>query len=262
MKKSSFIVAIALTVAWSTVAPLTTPVSAQDDFSAVYGMDSTTGFNVLTNSMLTNQAFDRQFKNYYAERSKGRGGRGSRTVRGSGSRTALRGSTRFRPSLVARQRTLATIVAKARATNPQGAAALQRDFAKGDPIVAIAPALARYGLRTDDVADAMAAYLVSAWYGVRGSNQNPSRSSLRATRDQMRQVLLSNPAFASSSNATKQQMSDVLLLQTMVTDRLLTSAKGKPAQMARTQRAIRQGAFNTFKLDLSKMKLTASGLRS
>jgi hypothetical protein len=201
----------------------------------------------------------------HAERDAARLGRkskrSSRTIRSS-SQPLLRGSTRFRPSLMARQRTLASIVARARATDAQGATALERDFANGDPIVAITPALARYGLRTDDVADTTTAYLVSAWYGVRGSNQDPPRAILRATREQVRRALLSTPSFTSSSNAAKQQMSDALLLQLMVTDRLITSAKGNPAQMARAKNTVRQNALRAFKLDLAKMKLTSQGLRA
>lgn len=171
------------------------------------------------------------------------------------------GSTRFVPSSAARKRTLAGIVAKARTTNPQAAAALERDFAKGDPVVAIAPGLARYGLHTDDVADAMTAYLVSAWYGVRGSNEDPPRDKVRAVREQMQRVLLSTPSFGASSNATKQQMSDSLLLQLMVTERLVSSAKGDAANMDAVKNTIRQSVLKTLKIDMTKAELTSKGLQ-
>ena len=189
----------------------------------------------------------------------GRGSHGSRTA--SSTRSAVHGSTRFRPSAAVRQRTLTGLVNKARATNPQGADALQRDFAKGDPIAAIAPGLARYSLRTDDVADAMTAYLVSAWYGVRGSNEDPAPWQVRATREQVHRILLSSPQFASSSDQTKQQMADALLLQLMVTDRLVTSAKGDPSKMVSAKNTIQQAVLKTFQLDLTKAKLTEEGLR-
>ena len=249
MKKATLLVAAALCVT------ACSPTVQAQDLGGVYDMGQLSQSLSLGSMMHAQSERD-------AARLKGRRGQGNRVIRGGGSSTGLRGSTRFRTSLAARRSFLANIVAKARATNPQAAAALQRDFAKGDPIVTIAPALARYGLRTDDVADSMAVYLISAYYGVRGSTQDPSRSSLRATRDQMRRALLTTPSFASSSNAAKQQMSDALLLQTMVTNRLVTSAKGNPAQMASAKSSIRQGALKIFKLDLSKMKLTNSGLRS
>lgn len=214
--------------------------------------------NAIVSSRINAHVLDQAIR-----RNGGYGGEGSR--RGSritGSpRPVLQGSTRFLPSVAARQRTLAGLVSKARTTDPQAADALQRDFAKGDPIAAIAPGLARYGLRTDDVADAMTAYLVSAWYGVRGSNEDPPRAKVRATREQMHRVLLSTSSFASTSNEAKQQMSDAFLLQLMVTDRLVTDAKGDPSKMDSVKSTIGQTVLNTFKLDLTKMKLTDQGLR-
>lgn len=177
-------------------------------------------------------------------------------------RPVLSGSTRFRSNFAMRKHNLAQFVAKMRAVDPQGAASLQRTFAKGDPIATIAPGLRRYGLRTDDVADAAAAYLVSAWYGVRGRNDDPPLTQVRGVREQMRRVMLLVPAFVSASDAAKQQMAEAMLLQTMIADALVTSAKGKPAQMAKVKAAIGQGARNSFHLDLAKMKLTDSGLRS
>lgn len=177
------------------------------------------------------------------------------------SSTAPKGSTRFRPNFAIRERNLVEFVARVRAVDPQSAASLQRDFAKSDPIAAIAPGLQRYGLRTDDVADAAAAYLVSAWYGVRGRNDDPPYPQVLGVREQMRRVMLSVPAFVSASDVAKQQMAEALLMQTIITDTLVTSAKGNPAQMAKVQAAIGQGARNSFYFDLAKMKLTDSGLR-
>lgn len=190
-----------------------------------------------------------------AKRLRGRSGRATKK------NTVRTGSTRFQPSQAARQRNLAQFVAKIRQTSPTEAASLQQSFAKGDPIAAIAPGLRRYNLRTDDVADAATAYLVSAWYGVRGRNDDPSVAIVNGVRQQMRTVMLSTPGFVSASNATKQEMAEAMLIQTMVTDALITSAKGKPEQMAKVKAAINQGARNSFKLDLAKMKLSSRGLQ-
>ena len=226
------------------------PASAQDLDQAAFNNAMITRSQIIHN---TGGALDPlSVRDRYIKRG---GKAGTRT-----SRPKPRGSTRFRTSSATRRSLLASMVSKARAANPTAATALQRDFAKGDPIAAIAPVLARYGLRTDDVADSMAAYLVSSWYGVRGSNQNPTRAQVLATRNQMRRGLLLNPKFAAVSDATKQQLSDALLLQVMFNDRIITSAKTNPAQMASAKNSIRQGALAMFKVDLTKAKLTSNGL--
>ena len=252
MKKASFVVAVAVGAA------LCIPTAKAQDLGGALDPVMLGQGLVLSSTMHAHAERD-------AARLKGRRVGGSR-VGGSRSRPAssgrVPGSTRFRSSLAARRRTFASVVARTRAVNPQGAAKLQRDLAGQDPIATIAPALARYGMRTDDVADAMTVYLVGAWYGVRGSNQDPSRSLMRATRAQMSRALLSLPSFARASNTAKQQMSDTLLLQAIVTEQLIAAAKGNPTQMTRARNSIRQGALKTFKLDLLKMKLTSKGLKA
>ena len=258
MNKTSLLVAVALTATALTAAPLTAPASAQDYGTDSYGYDSI-GTNVLMNSMMDKHLMDKVIAR---QPQSGMGNKSSvsKTKVPPPKATAVRGSTRFRTDSAARKTMLAGLVAKARKTNPKAADALQRDLAKGDPIVAIAPALRRYGLRTDDVADSMAAYLVSSWYGVRGSNQDPARAYIQSTRAQMSRALLSAPGFAKSSNAAKQQLSDALLLQIMVNDRQLASAKGDAAKMAKVKSNIRQNVLQTLQLDLSKIKLTNKGL--
>ena len=188
----------------------------------------------------------------------------TKPARGSRSGTngqVVSGSTRFRPNMAARRRLVATWTAKTRAASPQIAANLKRDLAGREPIATIGTNIARFGLRTDDVADVMAIYLVSSWQATRGQVEDPSLASVRATRAQMQQVLLANRTFASSSNATKQQLADALLLQMVVDDQSVRIAKGNPAQMLRAQSSVRQSVLRTLKIDLSKLKLTNQGLR-
>ena len=107
----------------------------------------------------------------------------------------------------------------------------------------------------------MASYLVSSWQATRGYINDPSLASVRATLAQMQQVLLANRTFASSSNATKQQLADALLLQMVVDDQSIRIAKGNRAQMLRAQSSVRQSVLRFLKIDLSKLKLTDRGLR-
>lgn len=175
-------------------------------------------------------------------------------------RVAAKGSTRFKTNFAVRQRNLARFIADVRRVSPKEGVALQQNFAKGDPIAMVAPGLRRYNLRTDDVADAATAYLVSAWYGARGRNDDPPQIYVDGVRTQMRSAMLSIPKFVSASDSAKQQMAEMLLLQTMVTDALVTASKGNAAQMAKAKASIAKGASSSFQLDLAKLKLTSRGL--
>lgn len=261
MKTPLFVALVAL--AWSASAPLT-PVAAQyyDPMDSV-NMANQAAMTTL-NAHIAEQAKDPGYWN------RKRGGK-VRIIRKSGSRPIARGtsgvqtasgSTRFRFSSATRRGVLAAWVARVRAVDPPNADKLQRDLLKKDPIANVAPVFPRYGMHKDDVADAMTIYLVGAWYGVRGSNQDPPRALVRGVREQMREVLLSLPQFASASNADKQQLADTMILQAIGNESLVNGAKGKSGEMAKVKSLIRQTALKGFKLDLSKMKLTAQGFRA
>lgn len=265
--KATFFVAVALTAASITAAPFSAPASAQElNLGPI--IDPMTAANAAATDAAGSDAYERKLGRvkgraaYEREmrRLRSQQGAGGRVVKKHGSRVALSGSTRFRPSLATRKRVVASWAARARARDAKSGADLERQATKTDLIVGAKPQLARLGLRTDDVADAIAIYLVTAWYGVRGSNQDPPRGYLRGVREQMHQVLLSNARFASASNEAKQQLAESLLLETMVTDAAIRGAKANSASMAGVKSYIRQTAMNTFQLDMAKMKLTANGL--
>lgn len=260
MKKASLFIA-AVTVAWSVGAPLSPPALAQElNLGPIIGPE--VGMHAAAQ-----QAVIDDINKGGGAKSKGQSGRGAkgRGAKGRGPRTkakAATGSTRFRPSLATRKSVIAAYVARARARDAKSGEGLGRDLAKTDPIASAKPGMARFGLRTDDVADAVAIYLVSAWYGARGSRQDPPRGYLRATREQMHQALLLNPKFAKSSNESKQHLAESLIIETMVIDSAIIGAKGKPELMGRVKSYIRETTLKTFQLDVAKLKLTSNGLQA
>ena len=254
MKKATLFVAVALGAA-----VFVRPASAQFDLQISSDFMTQTALgNVMVASMNGHAERD-------AARLRGKNRRGVRTS-GGGSRSVTRGtsqvSTRFRPSLAARQSVLARMVAQTRARDSAAADRLQGFLGGGDPIAPLKPTLARYGLRADDAADATALYLVVAWYGSRGLDKEPPSNLVRAVRTQVKSALPTLPAFARASNAAKQQMGDSMWIQTLVAASSINAAKGKPALMNQTKSAIRQGTMKAFKLDMTKLKLTNQGLRS
>ena len=190
------------------------------------------------------------------------GGKRPPTSGRGGAGNTVKGSTRFRVDGTARQKRVAAWMTKMRAVDAKGMAQFERTPAGRNLFSVIQPQLTRYSLRADDLADCLTVYLVNAWYGVRGNDQDPPRAYVLATRTQMRTSLLSNSIFATATDATKQEVAEALLLQTIEDGSNLAVAKKDPKQMPRVKSLIRQGVLKTFKLDMTKLKLTSQGLRA
>ena len=164
----------------------------------------------------------------------------------------------FRPSETVRRNNLKQFAQKTRAVDPAGADQMEQLFASTDIIVAIGNAMAPYGLRTDNVADAYAVYWTNAWMGARGRNDSLSKSQLAVVRNQAANALLASPEFTSTSDPQKQEMAEALLIQAALIDTSIESAKSDPAFMSKLKVAIAQGAEG-MGLDLDAMDLTANG---
>ncbi|MEO7715559.1 MAG: DUF6683 family protein [Capsulimonas sp.] len=179
----------------------------------------------------------------------------------SGPRRATRVSTTFHPSAAVRKRNYAQFVAKTRAVDPKSAADLQHAFATQDIIGQLGREMARYDLRTNDVADAMTVYLIIAWYGVRGRDEDPPKPQVAAVRRQMANAIKSTPQFASATDAQKQEMAEAMLIHAVLAGQAVAAAKAKPEHMTSVKAAIAQGATTAFGFDLRRMKLTDKGLQ-
>jgi hypothetical protein len=167
--------------------------------------------------------------------------------------------TRFVPTLARRRAQANKFMAAVKRANPELAASLAPAF-KGDPIRFAQPALQKYGLRADDIADATAVYLTSAWYGANGRTEDPTRREVTAVRDQMRRVYLASPKLARSSDATKQNVAEGTIYLAFVNDAMISTMKTHPEAKARLRSEIAAGAKSMFGLDLTRMKLTRLGL--
>ena len=185
--------------------------------------------------------------------------RPSKTVRAS---SASAGALTFRPSASVRQRVLANYVAEIRKTNPNGAAKMQKAFASQDIFALLGRVMARYGLKTNNVADAMTLYVLTGWQGARGANGDLPVAQVRAVRGQMARALASTPSVARATSAQKQELSDSLLVQALLFDGFVVAAKQQPSAMPQTKAIIAQSVRATFGLDLNALRLTNQGLRA
>ena len=181
------------------------------------------------------------------------GGRGSRSHPKANPAVLL-----YRPSLAARQRNMEAFVARIEAADPASAASLRRDMAKGDLIVRATPVLKAIGADPNNVADAMAMYLVVAWHGARGDDKE-TKAEFRGVRGQLARAVAGNPAMARVTDAVKQQTAETMILNALLTDASVTDAMKNPERLAGVRTTVAQSARRTFGFDVTRLRLGANG---
>lgn len=164
----------------------------------------------------------------------------------------------FTPSKSRRAANLAQFVSKTRAIDAGNAQDLERLFAQGDYIERLGKIIAPLGLEVDNVADAYAIWMISAWNATKGRNDTPSRSMAQAVRAQMTRALGSTAEIAGASAAAKQELAEALLVQMTLVDVGIEQSKNNPAQLRQFGSAVNQGA-KRMGIDLTTMQLTEQG---
>lgn len=178
-----------------------------------------------------------------------------------GGTLAARARLTYRPNAALRQKHFAQFVAKARRQDPAGAAQLQQVLARENVIGKIQAAITPYGMSTNNVADASAVYLAYAWMATRADDSDPTRAQMLGLRDQLASAMANTPAFASATDAVKQEVADANLVQGMMAGQFAALAKRDPAVRGKIRDAVAQGAKSSYGLNLLSLNLTAQGLR-
>ena len=173
-------------------------------------------------------------------------------------RAEASGILEFRFSDARSRQNMAQFAQKIRASDPNGADQFEQLVASKNIMGEIGKAIAPYGLRTNDFADAYTLYWMSAWLGSRGRTDNPTRGQTAAVRNQAANALLAAPELRAASDAQKQEMAEALFIQAALISSTVDSAKANPAFMAQAKAAIAQGAEG-MGLDLASMTLTDNG---
>jgi hypothetical protein len=166
---------------------------------------------------------------------------------------------RFTPNLATRQLNFAQWVDQARAQKGAGAASSLRSMLdSGDLIKASADTIAPLGLRTDNVADAMAFYVISHWMAARGTTDLPTRAQALAVKRQMTAGLMSTNEVAALSPAKKQDIAEQMLIQALLAAGAMQGAEGNPAAMAGVARQATQ-ALRGMGIEAGAMALGPNG---
>ena len=168
------------------------------------------------------------------------------------------GKLSFTPSQTRRKANYAAFVAKTRAQDPAGAAQLEQLFATVDVVAATEAPLAKLGLSSRNVADAYAAWWVTAWLGAQGRSDDPTRAQMQAVKRQTEAAFAATPQAATMTDAQKQEFAEALLVQAALLTDGVEQSQGNPAQLEAVKAAIRQGA-KVSGMDLDTIILTEDG---
>lgn len=129
----------------------------------------------------------------------------------------------------------------------------------GDPVASWAGIVRGDGLRSGDVADAMAAYWILNWMIANRSDNNKSQAV--GVRDQMRRVMGNNPGFVRLNDAGRQEIAEVLILHFLAQHAAYVDAlkRGDEALLQRLSTAAIKRFKNEMKLDPRRISLTNAG---
>ena len=129
----------------------------------------------------------------------------------------------------------------------------------GDPVGSWSGIVRSDGLRSGDVADAMAAYWVMNWVIANQGDNN--RTQTLAVRDQVRRSIAGGP-IARLDDAGRQEMAEVLMLNFLVQHAAYVDAmqRGDNAMARRLGDAAVTRFRNEMGVDLRQLRLTSAGL--
>ena len=166
---------------------------------------------------------------------------------------------RFQSSTAVSQRVRNAFIEALQKANPQSAGEIKYNLQQQDVIGDFARDMAPYGLRADDLADTMTAYWLTMWI-IANQEQIPPVNQVQAVQNQVRTVMLQNPNLVQATEATRQEIAEVTIYETMIALGLLANAnrasdRGKLQQLADSayQNMLKKG------IDLRDMELTPSG---
>jgi hypothetical protein len=167
-------------------------------------------------------------------------------------------SLRYIPTKARRNLNLAAFVQKTRATDPRGAADLQKLFAEGDFIERIASVVQPLGLHVDNVADAYACWWINAWQAAHGQYDQTEPALAATVSAQAARAIRATGEMARASDAQKQELAEALWVQAALIEVAIEQAKGNPARLREIGDAVRKGAKG-MGLDLDAIDLTSRG---
>lgn len=165
----------------------------------------------------------------------------------------------FPVSQPARTATLNAIVDGLSKDNPAARGELQAALIDQNIFAVLDTAIQKYGLRTNNLADAYTLYWISSWEATHNSMQGESSpAQVKAVKAQVVGFLSNVDALPTMKVTDKQQLSDTLLVNVVLLEMIGESAKANPQFQQLRSQAGRSGAA-AFGLLVDGVTLTESG---
>jgi hypothetical protein len=165
----------------------------------------------------------------------------------------------FKPSLAVRKRVIDEFVKGVKALQPQAGAEMEAGFKKTDVIGEIAKGLSGYGLKADNMADAYAFYLMTAWMGAQGRTDDFTMPQVAGVQTMVRTTIANNKEILALDDSKKQFFAESLLLQGLINDEMVKAVANDPVLKAKVIGDIKTAA-KELNINLDDYSLTPTGL--
>ncbi len=168
----------------------------------------------------------------------------------------------FAPNRSIRQQTTNEFVSQMTTMNAQFGTIMQGMFATNDVFSAVNKEIAKYGLTTNNTADAFALMIDSfrELAVIRNPEPDATRAQAQAVRRQAAGILLLSPGGGSMSEVEKQKLSDQMVLITIFLATMTEIAKNAgQAELYQLSDLIAEEGKKSFGMDFRAMKLTPNG---
>lgn len=169
-------------------------------------------------------------------------------------------STTYRANPAVTQKNVKQYIAWAKTQSPQEAAYVSKMFARYNPIGIWSGLVKQDGLHTGDVADALASYWILN-YLISKQSTFSTRAQALAVRNQVRSALSSNPSFARTNQAQRQELAEMWMLNFVVQQGAYYGAvkRGDKPLMRKLAAAARTRFQSEMKVNLTHLSLTDKG---
>jgi hypothetical protein len=164
----------------------------------------------------------------------------------------------YRYSSAIRSRNLVRFIANTRKVDPVTAKNLEQFLASNDILSPIQKSMTANGLNANNLADAYAVYWTIAWFGAQGGSEDLPEAQMIAVRNQAAYLLQATKQFDRATDAQKQEIAEIMLLQSVLIVASVNGAKSDSEQLDRVKTTISQGA-KRMGLDFALMNLTPQG---
>lgn len=168
---------------------------------------------------------------------------------------------RAAPAVTARvKRQFVTWLKSSTRADAAQARAIEQQLLSTDFVRQWSAAVREDGLRAGDAADALGAYWLLNWMIANGRASNTGAEA-RAVRDQCRTLLVANPQFAALTDAQRQEMAEIWMLNFLLHAAAYSQAMSSKdaAMLDRLGDAATTRFRNEMGVDLRRLEVTSTG---